>query len=84
MEEEERPVVLGVKGLLVAEMSLGEKHHSRVNEPTLGENGIMFLLSSCNLGGVEKPVQIPDGRADFGVCFQVCNSSQQSHRIAVV
>lgn len=75
--------MLGVKWLLVAEMSLGEKHHLKVNESTLGENGITCFLSSCNLGA-EKPVQIPDGRADFGVCFQVCNSTQQSCRIAVL
>lgn len=52
-------MVLGVKWLLVAEMSLGEKHHLRENESILGENGIMFFLSASNLGGAEKPVQIP-------------------------
>lgn len=77
-------MVLGVKWLLVAEMSLGEKHHSRENESIWGENGIKFSLSSCNLGGAEKAVQIPAGRAGFGVCFQVCNSTQKSHRITVL
>lgn len=84
LKGEERPAVLGVKWLLVAEISLGEKHCLRENESILGENGMMFFLSSCNLGGAEKPVQIPAGRADFGVCFQVCNSTQKSRRIAVL
>lgn len=84
LEGEERPAVLGIKWFLVAEISLGEKHHLRENEYILGENGIMFFLSSYNLGGAEKPVQIPAGRADFGMCFQVCDSTQKSRRIAVL
>lgn len=77
--------MLGVKWLLVAEMSLGEKHHSRENESILGENGIMFSLASCNLGGAEQAVQIAAGRAGFGVCFQVCNSTEisQNHSSVV-